>query len=245
MLVLKATLVLSWLVRSSCESAFLLSREPNPLTRGLSGFSQPFVLCAPTRYSDTWFSDKGRVSATAIASLANPLGGALGQLVGPLWATDRSGIPNMVLYTAVLSSVAALPSFFIPSRPPTPPSASAVQEKLELLSSIRQLCRRPDFFLVAIPFGIYVGSFNASSSLLNQIFGPYGFSETEAGIAGALLIFVGLVASAIVSPLIDRTKQYLFTIKVLVPLISIGYVLVSIAPHLANLPFQPLANTVP
>lgn len=42
-----------------------------------SGFAQPFVLSAPTRYSDLWFSDKGRVSATALASLANPLGGAV------------------------------------------------------------------------------------------------------------------------------------------------------------------------
>ena len=41
------------------------------------GFAQPFVLSAPTRYSDLWFSDKGRVSATAVASLANPLGGAV------------------------------------------------------------------------------------------------------------------------------------------------------------------------
>lgn len=51
---------------------------------------------------------------------------------------------------------------------------------------------------------------------------PYGFSETEAGIAGGILIVVGLVASAIVSPIIDRTKKYLVTIKLMVPLIAIG-----------------------
>jgi FLVCR family MFS transporter 7 len=43
----------------------------------LIGFAQPFVLAAPTRYSDLWFTEKGRVSATALASLANPLGGAV------------------------------------------------------------------------------------------------------------------------------------------------------------------------
>lgn len=68
------------------------------------GFAQPFVLAAPTRYSDLWFTDKGRVSATAVASLANPFGGALGQLVGPLWATDVNDIPKMVLYTAIIVS---------------------------------------------------------------------------------------------------------------------------------------------
>jgi sugar phosphate permease len=72
------------------------------------GFAQPFVLAAPTRYSDLWFTDKGRVTATAVASLANPLGGALGQLIGPLWATQPGDIPNMVLYTAVIVSASDL-----------------------------------------------------------------------------------------------------------------------------------------
>lgn len=43
----------------------------------LTGLAQPFVLAAPTRYSDLWFTESGRVSATAIASLANPFGGAV------------------------------------------------------------------------------------------------------------------------------------------------------------------------
>lgn len=44
----------------------------------LTGFAQPFVLAAPTRYSDLWFTESGRVSATALASLANPFGAAVG-----------------------------------------------------------------------------------------------------------------------------------------------------------------------
>jgi hypothetical protein len=43
----------------------------------LIGLAQPFVLAAPTRFSDQWFTDKGRTTATAIASLANPFGGAV------------------------------------------------------------------------------------------------------------------------------------------------------------------------
>ena len=124
--------------------------------------------------------------------------------------------------THLQSSVAALPSFFIPAKPPTPPSASSAESKLEMKKSIQSLSRNTSFFLIAIPFAIYVGFFNALSSLLNQILEPYGYSETEAGISGAILIVVGLVASAIVSPVVDRTKIYLLTIKVLVPLIAVG-----------------------
>jgi FLVCR family MFS transporter 7 len=200
------------------------------------GFAQPFVLSAPTRYSNLWFSDNGRVSATAVASLANPLGAALGQLIGPFWATDASSIPSMVLYTSIISTVASLPSFFIPAAPKTPPSAMAVDEKLNLREALHELPRNASFYLILLPFSVYVGQFNAVSSLINQILEPYGFSEDEAGIAGALLIVVGLVSSAIVSPYVDRTKRYLPVIKVIVPLIAVCYLALIWMPQTRSLP---------
>lgn len=197
----------------------------------LIGLAQPFVLAAPTRYSDMWFSDQGRVAATAVASLANPFGGALGQLIGPFWATEPSAVPSMLLYTSVLSALATLPALFISARPPTPPSAVGAATKLHLRAAFRQLHRNGSFFLLLLPFSIYVGFFNATSSLITQIFEPYGFSEDDSGIAGGILIVVGLIASAIVSPLIDRTKAYLITIKILVPLIAISYTILIFMPQ--------------
>lgn len=81
-----------------------------------------------------------------------------------------------------------------------------------------------------IPFIVYVGLFNSISSLINQIMAPYGFDETESGIAGAVLIVVGLVAAAIASPIIDRSKAYLMTIKCCVPLIAASYLAFIWAP---------------
>lgn len=196
----------------------------------LIGLSQPFVLAAPTRYSNLWFSDQGRVSATAIASLANPLGGALGQLVSPLWATNKSQIPNMILYTSILSTIATLPAPFIPASPPSPPSSLAAAEKLDIRQALSVLPKNTTFWLILIPFAIYVGFFNATSSLLNQILSPYAFSETDAGLAGALLILIGLVSAAIISPIIDRTKKYILTIKILVPLIATSYLALTFMP---------------
>jgi len=68
----------------------------------LTGFAQPFVLASPTRYSDLWFTNRGRIAATAVMSLANPFGGALAQLIDPFLASDAEQIPNMVLYIAII-----------------------------------------------------------------------------------------------------------------------------------------------
>ncbi|RYP72925.1 hypothetical protein DL769_004325 [Monosporascus sp. CRB-8-3] len=188
----------------------------------LTGLSQPFVLSAPTRYSDLWFTDRGRVAATALPSLANPFGAALGQLIVPFMVNGPADMSNAVLYVAIISSICALPSFFIPSAPPTPPSPSGTAPKASLRASI-PLLRSLEVWLLLIPFSVYVGLFNSLSSLLNQIMRPYGYTPDNAGIAGALLIVVGLVCSAVTSPILDRTKAFMPAIRTAVPLIGLCY----------------------
>lgn len=201
----------------------------------LIGLAQPFVLSAPARYANLWFSDTGRVTAIAVASLANPLGGALGQLISPIWAPNPQDIPNMVLWTAVMASVISVAGFATHSQPPTPPSSIAASEKLDLRHALKELPKVRPFWWLAVPFVVYVGLFNAVSSLLNQILEPYGFSDEDAGIAGALLIVVGLVAAAICSPIVDRTKSFLLAINSLVPLIAICYVILVFMPQTRSL----------
>lgn len=94
---------------------------------------------------------------------------------------------------------------------------------MELLKSISHISRSLEFWLVFLPFIVYVGFFNSISSLLNQIMLPYGYSDDQAGIAGAVLIVVGLVSSAITSPILDRTKKFVLTTKICVPVIAISY----------------------
>jgi MFS transporter, FLVCR family, MFS-domain-containing protein 7 len=119
--------------------------------------------------------------------------------------------------------VACVPAFFIPGRPPTPAAPSSQTPKTGIRSSIRIVAGSLEIWLILIPFAVYVGFFNSMSSLLNQMMNPYGFSDDDAGIGGGLLIVVGLVSSAITSPIIDRTKSFLLTIKICVPVIAVCY----------------------
>jgi hypothetical protein len=203
----------------------------------LIGLAQPFVLAAPTHYSNLWFSPRGRCSATAVASLANPLGGALVQLVNPLIATSPSDIPKITLYAAIIATGVVIPSFSIPIRPPSPssPASNSNQAFLTVRESLTRLFTNVNFYLLLAPFTVYVGLFNSATSILTKVFTPYGFTEDESGIAGALLIGVGLVAAAILSPVIDRTKAYLLYIKILVPLIAACYLAFVWAPATRSL----------
>ncbi|KAJ2977085.1 hypothetical protein NQ176_g4575 [Zarea fungicola] len=188
------------------------------------GLAQPFVLGAPTRYSDLWFTTHGRLTATAVTSLANPIGSALGQLISPLWVSNTGDISNMVLYTAIIATIASVPALVIPSRPPTPSGPAGEQSKTQLRASARVLFSL-ELWLLLIPFFIFVGFFNSFNSLLNQILIPYGFTDDEAGIGGAVSIVVGIVCAAITSPLIARTHSYIFSIKVLVPILGLSYLI--------------------
>ncbi|KAI0553872.1 major facilitator superfamily domain-containing protein [Xylaria curta] len=195
----------------------------------LIGLAQPFVLSAPTRYSDLWFTNRGRVAATALPSLANPFGAALGQLIVPFLATKPAEVSSAVLYVTIISVVVSLPAFFIPTSPPTPAGPSGTTPKASLRSSLH-LLKSVELWLILIPYAVYVGFFNSISSLLNQILLPYGFSSDDAGIAGAVLIVVGLVTSAITSPILDRTKAFLLAIKVAVPIIGLSYLVFVFVP---------------
>jgi len=100
------------------------------------------------------------------------------------------------------------------------------------METLTNISTSASFWLLLVPFAVYVGLFNALSSLLNQILFPYGFSETAAGLTGAILILVGLVTSAVTSPLLDRNPRWcLPALRVLVPIIAIGYLAFVWAPQ--------------
>jgi MFS transporter, FLVCR family, MFS-domain-containing protein 7 len=194
------------------------------------GFSQPFVLSAPTKYSELWFSTKGRISATAIATLANPLGAAIGSLVDPFLTVNPEDVGPMTLYVSIITTAVCIPAIFIPSIPPTPVAPTSVIDRPTIPQQLRLLLTSVSFWLMYFPFVVFVGFFNSFSTLLTQILTPYQFSENDSGIAGAILIVVGLVSAAITSPIVDKTKKYLLFLKILITILGLSYLVFIWAP---------------
>ncbi|KAJ6787365.1 hypothetical protein PWT90_05956 [Aphanocladium album] len=82
-----------------------------------------------------------------------------------------------------------------------------------------------------VPFFIFVGFFNSFNSLLNQILVPYGYTDDEAGIGGAVSIVVGIVCAAITSPLIARSHSLILSIKILIPILGLSYLVLLWMPQ--------------
>jgi FLVCR family MFS transporter 7 len=55
---------------------------------------------------------------------------------------------------------------------------------------------------------------------LQQFLSPHGYTDDDAGIAGAILILSGLVVAAIISPIMDRYHKFLPVARVLVIVVS-------------------------
>lgn len=112
---------------------------------------------------------------------------------------------------------------FILDAPPTPPAPSARTDRLAIQQSLRILITSVEFYLIVLPFWAFSGLFIGATSPINQIVSPYGYSDTEAGIGGGLLIVLGLIFSGITAPVVDRTKKYLLIVKSGVVLGALSY----------------------
>lgn len=190
----------------------------------LIGFAQPFALSSTGYYTDMWFTSRSRVSANAISTIANPLGGAIAQLVGPAIVSTSGDLKKFILLTAILSSAFGLIVLIVPDKPPLPPCPSATIVKLPLRESLRALVHNKLYLALLTMFSAYVGLFNAYSTFINQIMEPYGYSSDQAGITGAVLIVAGIVCCAITSPIIDRTHNFILLIKITLPIMGICYI---------------------
>lgn len=60
-----------------------------------------------------------------IMAIANPFGGAIGDLVAPAIVSDPSQLPKLLLVIAIVSTAVFPFSFLVLRRPPTPPTKVA------------------------------------------------------------------------------------------------------------------------
>ena len=168
---------------------------------------QPFILNAVTKVAARWFPIRERATASGLGSLAMYLGILVALVLTP-YVVTRSGVAGMLVTYGVVSVIAAVTFFVLArERPPTPPCSADQEERSLVLDGLRQMVRKRDFFLLLVIFFIGLGAFNAVTTWIEDIMRPRGFSITEAGISGGLMIVGGIVGALIVPSLSDRVRK--------------------------------------
>jgi cyanate permease len=168
---------------------------------------QPFILNAVTTVAARWFPIRERATASGLGTLAMYLGIVGGLALTP-YLTLQNGIKGMLTAYGI-ASVAAAAVFFAAARerPPTPPCLPGQEERSLVLDGFRQTLRRKDFILLMAVFFVGLGAFNAITTWIEDIVRPRGFSITQAGNAGGLMVVGGVIGALIIPMLSDRLRK--------------------------------------
>ncbi|XP_027758562.1 solute carrier family 49 member A3 isoform X2 [Empidonax traillii] len=148
----------------------------------LCALAQPLIIFSPTKLAALWFPDHQRATANMIASMSNPLGILIANLLSPALVPEGKHIPLMLGVYAVPAVIAcALATLGIHEKvPPTPPSASATNSNSQpFFTGLKMLLRNKPYIILAVCFGGGIGMFTCFSALLEQILCEKGYSNAS------------------------------------------------------------------
>ncbi len=197
------------------------------LTRGLVGdnytlvllstigiaIGQPFLMNSWTKVPANWFSINERATAVGLVTLANLLGTALGMALTPI-LTESMSIPTVQVIFGAVAAVSAV-LFIVLSRehPATPPCPPGMEVRSLMLDGLKQIVRCVPFWLFVMVYFVGLGLFNGISTWIENIIRPRGFTPTEAGTMGAIMILGGIIGAVVIPAISDKQhkrQRYMF-----------------------------------
>jgi len=168
---------------------------------------QPFILNAATKVAARWFPLEERATATGLGSLAIYLGIVVGLAATP-YLTLRAGMGGMLLVYGIVAMIAAVAFFALSrERPPTPPCPPGQEERSLVFDGLGQALRKKDFILLMLVVFVGLGVFNGITTWIEGIVRPRGFSTTQAGIVGGLMVAGGVLGAVVIPSLSDRYRR--------------------------------------
>ena len=185
---------------------------------------QPFLLNAITKIAANWFPIKERATASGLGTLSMYLGISIGMLLTP-FLTKGHGMSGMLSIYGIISVIAAA-SFILLGRnkPLTAPCSPDQEERSLALDGLKETLQNKQFYWLLLIFFIGLGVFNGLATWIEDILKPRGFSPTQAGIIGGVMIFGGIVGALILPILSDHYKNRILFIKVALIGATIGLI---------------------
>jgi cyanate permease len=112
-----------------------------------------------------------------------------------------------LIYGGIAAVMAVLFVIFARETPPTPPFAPGQEVRALMLDGLKHaLTVRPFWFDLAISF-VGLGIFNGVTTWIEAMIRPRGFTPTDAGTLGALMIVGGVIGAVVIPALSDKQRM--------------------------------------
>ena len=170
-------------------------------------FGQPFVLNSVTKVGVRWFPLHERATQAGISVLAQFVGIIIAMVLTPVLFKTYGMEKMLMMYGTATLVGAAIFIIFNRENPPTPPCPPGHEERISVFAGLKHIIKQVDMRYLIVVFFISLGIFNAVTTWIEQIVKPRGFTITEAGICGALLMVGGIIGASILPYLSDKMRK--------------------------------------
>jgi MFS family permease len=168
---------------------------------------QPFVLNSVTKVGARWFPLHERATQAGISVLAQFVGIIIAMVLTPFLFKMYGMEKMLMIYGVATLAGAVIFIFFNREHPPTPPCPPGHDERIAVFAGLKHIIKQSDMIYLIIVFFISLGIFNAVTTWIEQIVRPRGFTITEAGICGALMMVGGIIGASILPALSDKLRK--------------------------------------
>lgn len=166
--------------------------------------AQPLLLNAWTTVPAKWFPVESRATAVGLITLANLVGVALGMVLTPVLVETMPIASVQMIYGGIAAFSSLLFLALARETPPTPPCSPGQETRALMLDGLKNAVKIKAFWFFLIVSFVGLGIFNGVTTWIEAIIRPRGFTPTEAGTLGALMIAGGLVGAVLLPALSDK-----------------------------------------
>jgi MFS family permease len=169
--------------------------------------AQPFLLNAWTKVPAQWFSTDERATAVGLVTLASLVGTALGMVLTPILVETMSIANIQLLYGGIAAFSAVLFLIFAREKPATPPCPPGQEVRVLMLDGLKNALKVKEFWFYLFVSFIGLGLFNGITTWVEAIIRPRGFTPTDAGALGALMLVGGVIGAVVIPPFSDKQHK--------------------------------------
>lgn len=168
---------------------------------------QPFIIGSITKVAARWFPINERATAAGLGTLALYIGILVAMILTPC-LTVKYGIQGMLVIYGIVTVAAAITFVvFAREKPPTPPCPPGQEARVLMFDGLKRMLRQKDFISLLVIFFIGLGIFNSVSTWIENIVRPRGFSISQAGMLGGLMLIGGIVGAVVMPLLSDKYRK--------------------------------------